>query len=148
MAALNVLITAASRRVPLVLAFEAALTRIGHGGRVVVTDVNPMSPAVHMADTWYPVPFATDPGYVDALLAICEAEHVGLIVPTIDDELELLSQQAGAFSRRGIRVAVSPHATCRICNDKYSAWWYLANNAACHGEADAMYHVVRVASHW
>ena len=36
----------------------------------------------------------------------------------------------------------------RICNDKYSAWWYLANDAACHSEADAMYHVVRVASHW
>lgn len=36
----------------------------------------------------------------------------------------------------------------RICRDKFSAWWRVANNAACHSEADIMYHVVRVASHW
>jgi hypothetical protein len=41
----NVLITAASRRVPLVQAFRSALARQG-GGRVVVTDVNAQSPAV------------------------------------------------------------------------------------------------------
>jgi hypothetical protein len=36
----------------------------------------------------------------------------------------------------------------RICNDKYSAWWRIANDAACHAEAWTMYKVVRVASHW
>ena len=36
----------------------------------------------------------------------------------------------------------------RICNDKYSAWWRVANDAACHSEAWTMYKVVRVASHW
>ena len=61
----NVLITAASRRVPLVEASSGRCAR--PAARVIVTDVNPLSPAVHVADAAYRVPLATDPGYVDAL---------------------------------------------------------------------------------
>ena len=41
----NILITAGSRRVPLVGAFRSALESLGLNGRVVVVDVNPLSPA-------------------------------------------------------------------------------------------------------
>jgi carbamoyl-phosphate synthase large subunit len=115
---LNVLVTAASRRVPLVRAFQSALQGFGRRGRVIVTDVNPLSPAVHIADRWYHVPMATSPDYLDAIAAICETEGIGLIVPTIDDELELFSNAAEWFKARGVRVAVSPIATSQICNDK------------------------------
>jgi len=116
---LNVLITAASRRVPLVRAFQRALEAAGARGRVVVTDVNPLSPAVHVAERWYLVPMADDPLYLDALLAICDAEHIGLVIPTIDDELVLMGDARDAFNRRGAVVAVSAPETSRICNDKY-----------------------------
>jgi carbamoyl-phosphate synthase large subunit len=115
---LNVLVTAASRRVPLVRAFQAALQAFGRRGRVVVTDVNPLSPAVHVADRWYHVPLATSPDYLDSIAAICEAEGINLVVPTIDDELELLGGAAAWFQSRGVRIAVSPTSTSRICNDK------------------------------
>jgi carbamoyl-phosphate synthase large subunit len=108
---LNVLVTAASRRVPLVRSF-------GRRGRVIVTDVNPMSPAVHVADRWYHVPMATSPDYLDAIARICDAEGIGLLVPTIDDELELFGKAAEWLESRGVRVAVSPEPTSRICNDK------------------------------
>jgi len=116
---LNVLLTAASRRVPLVRAFQSALRDLGLAGRVVVTDVNPTSPAVHIADRWFGVPFATDPAYIDSVLDICTAERVELVVPTIDDELVLFGQAKERFESRGIRVAVSPALTSRICNDKF-----------------------------
>ncbi|MEQ1870715.1 MAG: ATP-grasp domain-containing protein [Vicinamibacterales bacterium] len=122
---LNVLITAASRRVPLVQAFQAALSTSNRRGRVVVTDVNPLSPAVHVAQRWYHVPLATAPDYLDAIIAICEAEQIGLIVPTIDDELEIFAAAAKWFLARGIRVAVSPEWTSRTCNDKLSTCRYL-----------------------
>lgn len=115
---LNVLITAASRRVPLVRAFQSALAAERARGRVVVTDVNPMSPAVHVADRWVQVPLSSDPAYVDTLLAICRTERIGLVVPTIDDELQLFGETRGRFEAQGIRVAVSPPDTARICNDK------------------------------
>lgn len=116
---LNVLVTAASRRVPLVRSFKMALAELGIRGRVVVTDVNPLSPAVHVADVAYEVPLSDDPGYLDVVLAICEAEGVGLVVPTIDDELPAFSDAVPRFGSRGVAVAVSPPDVTRACNDKY-----------------------------
>jgi carbamoyl-phosphate synthase large subunit len=113
----NVLITAASRRVPLVQAFRKALAEAG-GGRVLVTDVNAMSPAVHVADAAFQVPLSTDPGYVEALESICQEHFVGLLVPTIDDELEIIGEARQQFEEAGVRVAASPTATAAICNDK------------------------------
>src|SRR5204863_4148674 len=112
----NVLITAASRRVPLVDAFQRVLRETG--GRVIVTDVNAMSPAVHVADAAFRVPLATDPGYVEALESLCAANDVGLLVPTIDDELEVIGAARARFERAGVWVAASPTETAAICNDK------------------------------
>jgi carbamoyl-phosphate synthase large subunit len=117
--ALNVLVTAGSRRVALVRAFQSALRALRLPGRVIVTDVNPLSPAVHVADRAYRVPLSTDPGYLRALLSICEAEHVRLIVPTIDDELPLFGAARAAFAEKGVMAACSSEATATLCNDKY-----------------------------
>jgi carbamoyl-phosphate synthase large subunit len=122
---LNVLVTAGSRRVPLVRAFQAALRAAGVNGRVVVTDVNPLSPAVHVTDRWYHVPLATAPEYLDVVAAICEIENVRLVVPTIDDELERFGGAAAWLRSRGIHVAVSPETTSRICVDKLATCTYL-----------------------
>ena len=120
MRSLNVLMTAASRRVPLVQSFRQALRALGIDGRVIVTDVNPLSPAVHVADRAYRVPMATDPEYIAELLAICEAERVRLLVPTIDDELPLFGEAKDQFAHIGTKVACSPASTSITCNDKYA----------------------------
>ncbi|MGE3507427.1 MAG: ATP-grasp domain-containing protein [Vicinamibacterales bacterium] len=117
MSSLNVLITAGSRRVALVNGFRAALARFG-GGRVVVTDVNPLSPAVHVADRAYAVPLSSDAGYIDEILRVALAERVRLVVPTIDDELTAFAEARPRFEAAGIRVAVSYPATTALCNDK------------------------------
>jgi carbamoyl-phosphate synthase large subunit len=118
----NVLITAASRRVPLVLAFRNALGSLGVPGRVVVTDVNPLSPAVHVADEAYRVPLANDPDYMPEILKICEAEHIQLAVPTIDDELELFGTSRQILADRGVLAACSSEESAALCNDKYATW--------------------------
>ena len=91
----NVLITAASRRVALVEAFGRVVAM--HGGRVIVTDVNPLSPAVYAADQAYRVPLASDPAYLNEVLEIAAAEGVNLVVPTIDDELPLFASARERF---------------------------------------------------
>jgi carbamoyl-phosphate synthase large subunit len=113
-----VLITAGSRRVPLVQAFQRALRATG-SGRVIVTDVNPLSPTVYVADRSYEVPLSTAPGYLEAIGRICAQERIGLVVPTIDDELSLFAEAAGRFSAAGVRVAVSSRTTVEVCNDKH-----------------------------
>jgi carbamoyl-phosphate synthase large subunit len=115
---LNVLLTAASRRVPLVRAFRRAVASAG--GRVVVTDVNSLSPAVHTADAAYRVPLSSARGYLDAIVDVCRLERIGLIIPTIDDELPLFGAAAPMLTALGVRVASSTEATATLCNDKYA----------------------------
>lgn len=132
MSTLNILITAASRRVPLVQAFRAALAALNVRGSIIVTDVNPLSPAVYAADRAYRVPMADDPGYLDALLDICAAERVRLVVPTIDDELPMFGAAREAFGALGVLAACSPEETAIICNDKHLTSMHLsAQGVAC-----------------
>jgi carbamoyl-phosphate synthase large subunit len=114
----NVLVTAASRRVPLVRAFQAALKAARLRGQVVATDISAYAAAVHVADRAYRVPMASDPDYVDTLLALCESERIALFVPTIDDELEACGAAREAFAARGTFAACSSRETAALCNDK------------------------------
>lgn len=114
----DVLITAASRRVPLVQAFRRSLHEVRSNGRVVVTDVNPLSPAVYAADAAFRVPLCDEPGYIDAIVEIAVGEGIGLVVPTIDDELTIFGEAVDRFNRLGIRVAVSSAGTTAVCRDK------------------------------
>src|SRR5712691_10560542 len=99
----NVLITAGSRRVPLVRAFRKAVASIG--GRVIVCDVNGLSPAVHVAHAAYKVPFSTDLEYLDSILEICRLENIALLVPTIDEEIPLFGSALSHFEPLGVKVA-------------------------------------------
>ena len=130
---MNVLITAGSRRVPLVQAFQSVLRTEQHG-QVVVSDVDATSPAVHVAHRAYRVPLSTDPGYVDALLDICLAERIRLVVPTVDDELEIVADARSRFAEVGATVACSPAPTAALCNDKYRTCQHLI---ACDVDAAA-----------
>jgi carbamoyl-phosphate synthase large subunit len=111
--------------VPLVHAFRNALRTTAAGGRIIVTDVNPLSPAVHVADRAYRVPMANDPGYLPELLAICEAERIRLVVPTIDDELPVIAAGRAQFAALGAITACSVEPTSTLCNDKYATCRYL-----------------------
>jgi carbamoyl-phosphate synthase large subunit len=123
----NVLITAASRRVPLVRAFRNAVERTGRG-RVVTTDINPMSPALYFGHKHHIVPLTTDKHYIPIIEGICDAENVNLIIPTIDDELPIFGRSLGRFEQADIDVAVSSERTSNICNDKYATYLFCNTN--------------------
>jgi carbamoyl-phosphate synthase large subunit len=128
---LDVLLTAGSRRVPLVNAFKRAVAALG--GRVMTTDVNALSPAVLAADCAFRVPLASDPDYLNAIEHICRGEGVGLLVPTIDDELEIIGAARERFAAIGTMVAACRAETAAICNDKHQTSLHLRR----HGIAAA-----------
>jgi carbamoyl-phosphate synthase large subunit len=123
----NVLVTAASRRVSLVRAFRDAVEKIGRG-RVVTTDMNPLSPALYFGHKHYMVPLATDKYYIPIIEGVCDAEGVNLVIPTIDDELPVFGRSVARFERAGVDVAVSGERTSTICNDKYETYLFCKNN--------------------
>src|SRR5690606_19940770 len=61
-------------------------------------------------------------------LEICAAERIGLVVPTIDDELELLAGAQERFAAAGAVLGCSPAGTAALCNDKYRTCLYLASH--------------------
>jgi carbamoyl-phosphate synthase large subunit len=123
---INILITAASRRVPLILAFDRALKRLGLKGSVVTTDMNSLSPGLYFGARHYIVPLTTDPQYIPIIKSICFRERIHLVIPTIDDELPIFGSHVEDFGSMGIRVAVSSERTGLICNDKYSTAQFLS----------------------
>ena len=117
---MNILITAASRRVALIQAFSQALKRLGLKGNVITTDMNDLSPGLYFGSKHYIVPLTTDTQYIPIIKSICFRERIHLLIPTIDDELPLFGRHAEEFLTTGIRVAVSNEHTSHICNDKYA----------------------------
>src|SRR5215831_14262551 len=111
----NVLITAASRRVPLVRSFRNAVEKRGHG-RIITTDINPMSPALYFGHKHHIVPLTTDKYYIPIIESICDAEGVDLVIPTIDDELPIFGRVVDRFKQAGIAVAVASEQTSLVCN--------------------------------
>ncbi|MBN1571510.1 MAG: ATP-grasp domain-containing protein [Acidobacteria bacterium] len=122
---INVLITAASRRVPLIQSFANALRRLGFKGNVITTDMNNLSPGLYFGAKHYIVPLTTDPHYIPIIKSICFRERIHLLIPTIDDELPLFGRHTNDFQAMGIKVAVSGEHTGLICNDKYSTAKFL-----------------------
>jgi carbamoyl-phosphate synthase large subunit len=123
---INVLITAASRRVPLIQAFVQALKRRGIKGNVITTDMNNLSPGLYFGSRHYIVPLTTDVQYIPIIKSICFRERIDLLIPTIDDELPIFGKHIEDFSAMGIRVAVSSERTGLICNDKYETAQFLS----------------------
>jgi len=123
----NVLITAASRRVPLVRAFRNAVEKFG-GGRVITADINPLSPALYFGHKHHIVPLTTDRYYIPIIESICDAERVDLVIPTIDDELPIFGRVLDRFTQAGIAVAVSSEQTSLVCNDKYETYLFCERN--------------------
>ncbi len=64
---------------------------------------------------FYTVPKANDPGFRDAILSIIEKESVEFIIPTVDEELVVFSQNPENF---GAKIIISPKETISACNDK------------------------------
>ena len=119
MASLNVLITAGSRRVPLVEAFRRSLCELNVDGSVIVSDVDVLSPTVHVADRAYAVSSCSSEDYLAEIEEICDAERIGLVVPTIDEELPIFGAARSRFAALGVTVFTSSRRTAEQCNDKY-----------------------------
>ncbi len=114
---MNVLITSAGRRASLVRAFQDAAHPAG--GRVLAADMDPLAPALYVADGAFAMPSLSAPDYLDCLVRLIEEQAVGLLVPTIDTELLPLASNARLFAERGCHPLISSETFVRIAADKW-----------------------------
>lgn len=115
----NILITSAGRRVSLVRYFKIELNAIFPNAKVFTTDANPdYSSACIISDGYFKVAKVTDSNYIDELLQLVLANAIKLIIPTIDTELLVLSQNIDLFKRHGIEILISDFNQVKIFRDK------------------------------
>jgi carbamoyl-phosphate synthase large subunit len=109
----NTLLVNAGRRVELL-----TLLRTACQGRVVAVDIDAVAPTLYHADVAERVPAVADPGFVERLLEVCAAHEVGLVVPTTDRELAVLSRRSAEFLAVGARLAIGASDGVLAAQDK------------------------------
>lgn len=115
----NIIITSAGQRVALVRGFQETVKRFFPDAKVFTTDMNPrLAPAAYVSDQCFTVPRCTSEDYIETLLTLCLENSIGMIVPTIDTELAILSANKDIFAKQGIFVSVSDYDFVMKCRDK------------------------------
>lgn len=115
----NILITSAGQRVALVRGFQETVRRFFPDAKVFTTDMNPrLAPAAYVSDKCFVVPRCTSEDYIETLLTLCIENGIGMIVPTIDTELAILSANKDVFDKQDIFVSVSDFDFVMLCRDK------------------------------
>ncbi len=119
----RILFTGVGRRVELIQAFREAALVLNKDLRIYGTDIDLTAPALVFCDEQRKVPHMKNPAYIPSLLDICKAEAIkgkaiDLIIPTIDTDLLVLSENKEKFEAVGTQVLISDADKIRICRDK------------------------------
>lgn len=117
--AVNVLFTSAGRRVELLRAFRAAYAALQLPGNIIALDIDPLAPALQVADRPYIVPRLNAPSYLPTLLEVCRRENVSIVFPLIDPDIPFLAQHREAIEATGAKLAVVPYEAAEVTGDKW-----------------------------
>ena len=115
----NILITSAGRRVGLVNFFQYELNKKFPLSKVYTAEANPKwSSACRLSDNYFTIPKVDDENYINSIFKICIDNSIGIIIPTIDTELLILSEAREYFLLNNIQIVVSDSDLITKCRDK------------------------------
>ncbi len=113
----NVLVTCASRKIPLVRAVQKAARRVSPSSQVIAGDLDHNALARYVADGFWRTP-RFDDAAIEVLVAGCKRRKIHVVIPTRDDELLFWSRNRERFAAEGVEVVVSPVESVETCRDK------------------------------
>lgn len=114
----RILFTGIGRRVELVQAFRQAALTLRRKLRIYGADLTGTAPALAYCDEVRNTVSMRDPDYIGNLLQICRTDKINLLIPTIDADLLILSENRERFERAGTRAMISAPEMIRLCRDK------------------------------
>jgi carbamoyl-phosphate synthase large subunit len=82
-------------------------------------DIDPLAPALHVADSTHLVPRLEDPKYIPALRKIVRREAVDMIFPLIDPDIPVLAGNMKTFADEGAVLMTPPREGVDIATDKW-----------------------------
>lgn len=115
---MNILFTGVGRRIELLQAFRNAALVLNKNIKIYGADMAGTAPALTYCDFTRRVVAMKDPGYIQNLLNICVADHINLLIPTIDTDLLVLAENRDKFEHIGTKVMISAPDKIYLCRDK------------------------------
>lgn len=115
---LHILVTGVGRRIELMQAFRQAALQLEIDLKIYGADMAGTAPALAYCDYVKKICGMGDPDYIRQLAAICKEEQIDLIIPTIDTDLLVLSNNIEVFEQIGTKVLISRPDKIMICRDK------------------------------
>jgi carbamoyl-phosphate synthase large subunit len=113
----HILVTSASRKVPLLRAVQTAARKLQSSMKVIAGDIDPLALAQYVADDFWLMP-NTEDCEVSLLVDGCKQRGIKTILPTRDSELLHWSRVRSEFAKVGIAIIVSPADSVERCLDK------------------------------
>ena len=124
---LHVLFTGTGRRVELLQAFRQASLRIGVNLKIYGADMAGSAPALAFCDYSRKICAMKDKDYIPQLLEICRNDKIDLLIPTIDTDLIVLSENKNRFDEIGTRVLIGSPDKILLCRDKNNTYDFFAS---------------------
>ena len=122
---MKIMFTSVGRRVELMQAFRLAADRLGASVEIWGADMAENAPALIYCDRCVKVCRIRDEDYIPSLLSLCKKEKIDALVPTIDTDLLILSQNKDEFAKIGTTVFVASEDKVALCRDKrYTADYF------------------------
>ena len=115
---MRILFTGVGRRIELLQAFRNAALVLNKELKIYGADMAETAPALAYCDFTRRMVAMKDEKYIDNLIQICADDHIDLLIPTIDTDLLVLSENKRRFEEIGTRVMISDPGMIRICRDK------------------------------
>lgn len=126
---INIFILSAGRRVELVQCFKKAAKKLNINSNIIAGDCIDTAPALYFADRTYTLPRISDPNYINSIIDACNQENIALVVPTIDTDLLLLSENKNIIEEKtNAKVLISETRVIKICRDKINTQKFLEEN--------------------
>lgn len=113
---MKILFTSVGRRVELIQAFKKAADKLNIDLTIIGSDISNSAPALMFCDKTVIVPRINTDKYIPFLQEYCRDNAVDALIPTIDTDLLLLSQNKEYFGKT--KVVVSDPDKVAICRDK------------------------------
>ena len=124
---MNILFTGVGRRIELLQAFRSAALVLNKELKIYGSDMAGTVPALAYCDYTRKVVSMKDSAYIQNLLDICLKDKIDLLIPTIDTDLLVLSENKEKFEIIGTRVMISDPDKIRICRDKNNTSQFFAD---------------------
>jgi carbamoyl-phosphate synthase large subunit len=121
---INILFTSSGRRTALLQQFREVYTHEKIKGKIITADLKVTAPTAFFSDMHFIVPRVTDQNYLSEILHICQKEDIHIIIPLIDTELVVLSQNRHLFDEIGVKLLVSSNALNEIAGDKTKSYQF------------------------